>query len=156
MRQRTCNCASQIKQQKPEMPHRIFDIVTKHPNKEHVSGKMHEVAMEKGIGYIGEYLIDLVKLRGQRLISVHDRRYEAKAVIGSLNGIRTKKGRRTHDQPDKAVKGNKAEGYVLKPDMRERIAIADVPQSFQGAAIGMITAGLMSLAFMGFAGLIKL
>ena len=26
----------------------------------------------------------------------------------------------------------------------------------QGAAIGMITAGLMSLAFMGFAGLIKL
>ena len=40
--------------------------------------------------------------------------------------------------------------------MRERIAIADVPKSFQGAAIGMITAGLMSLAFMGFTGLIKL
>ena len=40
--------------------------------------------------------------------------------------------------------------------MRERIAIADVPKPFQGAAIGMLTAGLMSLAFMGFSGLIKL
>ena len=45
---------------------------------------------------------------------------------------------------------------VLFAAMRERIAIADVPKPFQGAAIGMITAGLMSLAFMGLAGLIKL
>jgi electron transport complex protein RnfA len=30
-----------------------------------------------------------------------------------------------------------------------------VPVSFKGAAIGMITAGLMSLAFMGFTGLVK-
>jgi len=45
---------------------------------------------------------------------------------------------------------------VLFAAMRERIAIADVPKPFQGAAIGLITAGLMSLAFMGFAGLIKL
>ena len=45
---------------------------------------------------------------------------------------------------------------VLFAAMRERIAIADVPLPFRGAAIGMITAGLMSLAFMGFAGLIKL
>lgn len=45
---------------------------------------------------------------------------------------------------------------VLFAALRERIAIADVPLPFRGAAIGMITAGLMSLAFMGFAGLIKL
>jgi electron transport complex protein RnfA len=45
---------------------------------------------------------------------------------------------------------------VLFAALRERIAIADVPKPFQGASIGMITAGLMSLAFMGFAGLIKL
>jgi len=38
--------------------------------------------------------------------------------------------------------------------MRERLAAADVPTPFKGAAIGMITAGLMSLAFMGFAGLV--
>ena len=42
---------------------------------------------------------------------------------------------------------------VLFSAMRERLAVADVPKPFQGAAIGMITAGLMSLAFMGFAGL---
>lgn len=45
---------------------------------------------------------------------------------------------------------------VLFAGMRERIAIADVPKPFQGAAIGLITAGLMSLAFMGFTGLVKL
>lgn len=39
--------------------------------------------------------------------------------------------------------------------MRERLAAADVPAPFQGAAISMITAGLMSLAFLGFTGLVK-
>jgi electron transport complex protein RnfA len=43
---------------------------------------------------------------------------------------------------------------VLFAAMRERLAVADVPMPFKGAAIGMITAGLMSLAFMGFAGLV--
>jgi len=43
---------------------------------------------------------------------------------------------------------------ILFSAMRERISVADVPEPFQGAAIGMITAGLMSLAFMGFAGLV--
>jgi len=43
---------------------------------------------------------------------------------------------------------------VLFSALRERLATADVPEPFQGAAIGMITAGLMSLAFMGFAGLV--
>jgi electron transport complex protein RnfA len=43
---------------------------------------------------------------------------------------------------------------ILFSAMRERLAVADVPEPFKGAAIGMITAGLMSLAFMGFAGLI--
>jgi electron transport complex protein RnfA len=42
---------------------------------------------------------------------------------------------------------------VLFADIRERVDAADVPQAFKGAAIAMITAGLMSLAFMGFAGL---
>lgn len=43
---------------------------------------------------------------------------------------------------------------VLFAAMRERIAVADVPVPFKGAAVGMITAGLISLAFMGFAGLV--
>lgn len=42
---------------------------------------------------------------------------------------------------------------VLFSSLRERVNAGDVPQPFQGAAIGLITAGLMSLAFMGFAGL---
>jgi electron transport complex protein RnfA len=45
---------------------------------------------------------------------------------------------------------------ILFASMRERIAAADVPLPFKGASIGMITAGLMALAFMGFTGLVKL
>jgi len=45
---------------------------------------------------------------------------------------------------------------ILFSAMRERIAVADVPEPFQGAAIGLITAGLMSLAFMGFTGLVRI
>ncbi|MCF6437474.1 MULTISPECIES: electron transport complex subunit RsxA [Pseudoalteromonas] len=45
---------------------------------------------------------------------------------------------------------------VLFAAMRERLAAADVPTPFKGASIAMVTAGLMSLAFMGFSGLVKL
>lgn len=44
---------------------------------------------------------------------------------------------------------------VLFAGIRERIAVADVPANFQGNAIGLVTAGLMALAFMGFSGLVK-
>jgi len=44
---------------------------------------------------------------------------------------------------------------MLFATLRERLAAADVPLPFRGIAIAMITAGLMSLAFMGFTGLIK-
>ena len=44
---------------------------------------------------------------------------------------------------------------VLFAGIRERIAASDVPGIFQGNAIGLITAGLMALAFMGFSGLVK-
>ena len=44
---------------------------------------------------------------------------------------------------------------ILFAAIRERVAVADVPEAFQGSAIALVTAGLMSLAFMGFAGLIK-
>jgi electron transport complex protein RnfA len=44
---------------------------------------------------------------------------------------------------------------ILFAGIRERLEAADVPVHFRGTAIAMITAGLMSLAFMGFAGLDK-
>ncbi|BAL24116.1 electron transport complex subunit RsxA [Azoarcus sp. KH32C] len=42
---------------------------------------------------------------------------------------------------------------VLFAGIRERLDGADVPGPFRGTAIAMITAGFMSLAFMGFAGM---
>ena len=44
---------------------------------------------------------------------------------------------------------------ILFAAMRERIKVADVPAPFKGASIALITAGLMSMAFMGFSGLVK-
>ncbi len=44
---------------------------------------------------------------------------------------------------------------IMFASLRERLDAADVPAPFKGSAIAMITAGLMSLAFMGFAGLVR-
>ena len=44
---------------------------------------------------------------------------------------------------------------VLFAGMRERMEGADVPGIFKGSAIALVTAGLMSLSFMGFSGLVK-
>jgi len=42
---------------------------------------------------------------------------------------------------------------VLFSAMRERLETADVPAAWRGAPIALVTAGLMSLAFLGFAGM---
>jgi len=44
---------------------------------------------------------------------------------------------------------------ILFGAMRERLEVADVPIAFRGPAIALITAGLMSMAFLGFAGLVR-
>ena len=44
---------------------------------------------------------------------------------------------------------------IMFSAMREKLTNADVPKPFKGSAIAMITAGLMSLAFLGFTGLVK-
>ncbi len=45
---------------------------------------------------------------------------------------------------------------VLLSGLRERTESADVPLPFRGAAIALVTAGIMSLAFLGFAGFARL
>lgn len=44
---------------------------------------------------------------------------------------------------------------VMFASIRERLVVADIPSIFKGNAIGLITAGLMALSFMGFSGLVK-
>lgn len=44
---------------------------------------------------------------------------------------------------------------ILFAAIRERVAQADVPQAFRGAPIALLTAGIMSLAFQGFAGMAR-
>ncbi|MCF6319151.1 MAG: electron transport complex subunit RsxA, partial [Proteobacteria bacterium] len=44
---------------------------------------------------------------------------------------------------------------VLFSAIRERLESADIPESFQGTPIALITAGIMSIAFMGFGGMAR-
>lgn len=44
---------------------------------------------------------------------------------------------------------------VLFAGIRERLEIADIPEVFKGFPIALITASLMSIAFLGFTGLVK-
>jgi electron transport complex protein RnfA len=42
---------------------------------------------------------------------------------------------------------------ILFASLRERLEGAEIPSPFKGTAIALVTASIMSLAFMGFAGL---
>ena len=42
---------------------------------------------------------------------------------------------------------------MLFAGLRERLELAKVPKSFRGPALALVTAGILSLAFMGFSGL---
>jgi electron transport complex protein RnfA len=44
---------------------------------------------------------------------------------------------------------------ILLAGVRERLEMADVPKPFAGTAAAYVTAGLLSLAFMGFSGMVK-
>ena len=66
--------------------------------------------------------------------------------------------RHTHSFQDSVTYGlGAALGFsfllIVFAAMRERLADAKVPRIFQGTAINIITAGLLSLAFMGFTGM---
>ncbi|MDZ4159365.1 MAG: Rnf-Nqr domain containing protein, partial [Anaerolineaceae bacterium] len=43
---------------------------------------------------------------------------------------------------------------TLMATIREELDLADIPSAFKGAPITLIVAGILALAFMGFAGMI--
>ncbi len=43
---------------------------------------------------------------------------------------------------------------ILFSGMREQLEMNDVPKTFRGVPIALITAGIMAMAFMGFSGLV--
>jgi electron transport complex protein RnfA len=45
---------------------------------------------------------------------------------------------------------------IIFTGLREKIARSNPPKCFEGTAIALVTAGLLSLAFMGFSGLVKM
>ncbi len=74
-------------------------------------------------------------------------------------GVALLNTRQANDLLASAVYGLGAAGgfslvLILFAGLRERLAVADVPAPFRGAAVALVTAGLMSLAFTGFTGLV--
>jgi len=45
---------------------------------------------------------------------------------------------------------------TLMAGIREELDMCDVPRPLAGAGIGLITAGIMAMAFMGFAGMVTI
>jgi electron transport complex protein RnfA len=43
---------------------------------------------------------------------------------------------------------------VIFSGIREQLALAEVPKGMKGIPIALVTAGILALAFMGFAGLV--
>ena len=52
------------------------------------------------------------------------------------------------------MKENIAISIIILAGIRERNEYNDVPESFKGMPITLITAGLMAIAFIGFSGII--
>jgi len=48
-----------------------------------------------------------------------------------------------------------AQVLILFAGLRERIEVSPLPAASTGSPLALITAGIMSLAFMGFSGLVK-
>jgi len=44
---------------------------------------------------------------------------------------------------------------ILMAGIREQLSLADAPKNMRGFALSLVTAGLLSLAFMGFSGIVK-
>jgi electron transport complex protein RnfA len=44
---------------------------------------------------------------------------------------------------------------ILFAGLRERLLISPVPKAMRGTAVALVTAGIMSLAFLGFSGMVK-
>jgi len=75
-------------------------------------------------------------------------------------GVALLNAQRSHDFLESLVFGfGAAAGFALVllafAALRERLAAAEVPSIFRGAPVALVTAGIMALAFMGFAGLVR-
>ncbi len=44
---------------------------------------------------------------------------------------------------------------IIFAGIRERFEVTDIPGPMRGAAIGLITAGILAMAFTGFSGMVK-
>ena len=73
-------------------------------------------------------------------VALNNVKYEYNVLTGIVNGFATAVGF--------------AIAIVILAGIREKIEYNDIPRSFQGMPIVLITAGLMAIAFFGFAGLL--
>ena len=94
-------------------------------------------ALYKSLGVYLPLITTNCAVLGVALLNVQN---EYNVLEGTINGFATALGFTI--------------AIVLMAGIREKIEYNDIPESFQGMPIVLLTAGLMSIAFFGFSGLI--
>ena len=92
----------------------------------------HWLLQPNGLGYIHTLAFILVIAALVQFIDIAMKRFAPAAAIGFGFAL------------------------VIFSGIREKLAYADPPRCFRGIALALVTGGLLSLAFMGFSGLVKL
>lgn len=131
---------------------------------------LHHVLVPLGLAYLRTLVFVLIVATSAQLVQQYVRSSDALAhhlfdgflplltVNCTVLGVVLLNVQREYDLAHAIVHGIGAAAalalvMLLSWALRARIAAADVPGPLRGAAIGLVTLGLMSLAFMGFAGL---
>ncbi len=132
----------------------------------------HKLLVPLGLGYLQTIAFILVIASFVQLVDIAMRKF-LPALHGALGiflplittncavlGVAVLNIQLAYSLPKAVVFGFAASlgfalALVIFTGLREKIDRANPPRAFQGVAIALVTAGLLSLAFMGFANMVK-
>ncbi len=135
-------------------------------------GLQHKILTPLGLGYLQTIAFILVIASFVQLVDIVMRKFLLK-LHGALGiflplittncavlGVAVLNVQLEYSFPKAIVFGFAASlgfalALVIFTGLRERIDRANPPRAFQGVAIALVTAGLLSLAFMGFSNMVK-
>lgn len=132
----------------------------------------HKILIPLGLGYLQTIAFILVIAAFVQLVDIVMRKFLVKlhSALGiflplittncAVLGVAVLNIQLEYSLPKAVVFGFAASlgfslALVIFTGLREKIDRANPPRAFQGVAIALVTAGLLSLAFMGFANMVK-
>ena len=102
------------------MPQRVLDIVAEHPEEQHVAAEMEDVAMQEGVGNVGQVLGDDRQVR-REVDVVEDHRRDVAQPIDCRDGklLRAEVGEEIDDDIDR----DQPEGDILQLDAFQAVGV---------------------------------